>query len=665
MSSPNTNIPSFRAIDGDLSFAYGQDSQQDPVKLIPNQYCRGLNIVNRGGIAQCRPGHRCKQALPEGNLQGFAFFTPKLGNPVMLIAVDGIIYTAEAPYVSIRRMEGVQFLATARQIFFKQVEQSVQLNPDGSLTLIETRNLLVMQDGAFTPPAIYDGTFGIHTTAIPMGGPMEWVGDRLWVARESKLFASDLANPTSFSETLYIAGSAPFFQLPGTITGLSRTPSGVSVPQLLIFTTDTTNLILASIRDRAQWIVTPNFQQILFPKLGCTANRSIVFHWGLLWWFSEYGLTNFDAAQQAFVTSKLPYKDGAMTDSKARLSEDVGGIASIAVENYLLVSVPYCDKFNRHTWCLDQNAVESLKGTVPDLWNSVWTGTRPVEWASASVNGFTQVYHISVDRCGCNTLWQSFMPDRLDNGCHITWALETRAYPGADPVTGKQIRFADVFLSELLGEVDVAVFWGGAKRGKYKRILTKRIQATRGPLRYNDRYALHDILYSYKKQSRKIRTQDARELWPDETLTSCGVEREVDGAEFIDESFQLLIVGSGPGAVDAVKLFVDPEGGDKLSGACEEDEEDVRATRFDGAADHGTDFKTVMGELSQDALPFVSNRTATITIDDETKTGLGTAQSIISQADADKVAQCIAERQASKRLEGVLSSIVSQPTVNQ
>src|SRR6185369_11891504 len=179
MSGPNTNIPSFRLYDGDLSFIYGQDSQQDPIKLIPGQYCRGINIVNRGGIVQCRPGYRCKQALPEGNLQGFTFFTPKLGNPVMLIAVDGIIYISETPFITIRPLKGVQFSDTARQIFFKQVEQSVELNPDGSIEFIESKNLMVMQDGALTPPAVYDGTVGEHTTSIPMGGPMEWVGDRL------------------------------------------------------------------------------------------------------------------------------------------------------------------------------------------------------------------------------------------------------------------------------------------------------------------------------------------------------------------------------------------------------------------------------------------------------------------------------------------------------
>lgn len=658
MSGPNTNIPSFRSLDGDTNFYYGQDSQQDPVKLIPGQYCRGINVVNRGGIVQCRPGYRCKQALPEGNLQGFTFFTPKLGNPVLLIAVNGLIYISEFPFTTVRVLKGVLFSDSARDIFFKQAEKSVERNPDGSLRLIESKNLMVMQDGGITLPAVYDGTTGEHTNSIPMGGPMEWVGDRLWVARDSKLFASDIADPTSFTEPLYIA-SVPYFQFPGPITALTKTV-GVPMEQLIVFTTDTTNQLQANIRDRSLWLTTPNFQRVVFPKIGCVSHRSVVAHWGMLWWFSEYGLTNLDSAEQAFITSKLPYVDGPMTDSKARLGEDLCGVAGISVENYLLMSVPYCDKFNRHTWCLDQNAVESIRGAVPQLWNSVWTGTRPVEWASAMVNGFTQVFHISVDRCGCNTLWQAFMPDRLDNGCEITWAVETRAYPGTDPLTGKRIKFADIFLSELLGEFDIAVFWAGAKRGRYKRILTQRIHANRGPFRYNDRYRRNDRLFSFKKQSRKIRTQEAIALWPNERLTSCGVESSIDGAEFIDESFQLLIVGSGPGAVDSVKLFYDPEGGDKLNGRCPTDETDIRASRFDGAGAHGNNFKDVLNRLSQDELPFVSNRMATITVDDETKVGIGTAQSIISQEDADKVAQRIATRLAAKRLEKVLPSIVSR-----
>lgn len=180
-------------------------------------------------------------------------------------------------------------------------------------------------------------------------------------------------------------------------------------------------------------------------------------------------------------------------------------------------------------------------------------------------------------------------------------------------------------------------------------------------MRYNDTYCYNDVLFDLKKQSRKIRTQDAREIYELEKQTSCGVEREVDGAEFIDEAFQLLIVGSGPGAIDAVKFFSDPEGGDRLAGYCEEDETDVRAVRADGAAEHDEDYATAIAALGATChdLPFRSNRTATITVGDDTAHGVGVAESVISQQNADAVAQCIAERVAAKRLESVLPSTVS------
>lgn len=654
MAGPNTNIPSFRNLDGEIGFPFGQNSALDPARLPQGFNCRGYNVVHRGNIAQTRPGYRCLQSLPDGNFQGAQFFRPKLGNPVLLFAVEGLVYISSAPFTTFRQVPGIAFLSYSRQVFFQNVEQSVQANPDGSLTLIDARNLLVIQDG-FTAPAVFDGATAEHQFgpgSIPVGTVMAFVSDRLWVARGSKLFASDLANPTSFVEPLYVT-SAPFFQLPGPITAITRTV-GMPIENLLVFTSRTTSLFQSSIRDRSQWITTPNFQRIVFPNIGCVANLSVVAMNGLLWWFAEFGLTNFDAASQAFVTSTLPYVDMPMTDSKSRLSEDVGGICGIAVENYLLQSVPWSDVFNRHTWVKD-NSLENPS------W-SIWTGTRPMVWLSEEINGFTQVFHISKDRCGCNILWLSFLPDRLDDRCEITSVLETRAYAGTDPLTGKQIRFADIYLSELFGTVDIAVFWGGAKRGQYKRVLTKRIEAERCRMRYNDRYCYNDVLFDLKKQSRKIRTQDAREIYELEKQTSCGVEREVDGAEFIDEAFQLLIVWSGPGAVDAVKFFSDPEGGDKLSGYCEEDETDVRAVRMDGAAEHDESYAVAIARLGAtcEELPFRSARTATITVGDDTAHGIGIAESVISQQDADKVAQCIAEADAGKQLQAVLPSVVSQ-----
>ena len=620
-----------------------------------------MNTVNRGGIVQCRPGHRCKFAAPPGNSQGGTFFFPKLGTPVIIFGVEGLVYLSEYPFRSYRQIPDIAFIPHARQLFFKQVEQSVEINPDGSLRFITPRNLLVIQDGGFTPAAVFDGTRAEHQRGpgkIPLGGPMEWVGDRLWVARANNVFASDIANPLGFTEPQYIA-SIEAFILPGEVTALTRTTS-VESPQLLVFTNSTTDLIQASIRDRSQWLLTPNFQRTLFPGIGCTSQRSVVAHYGLLWWWSAYGLTSFDSAVLSLQTSSLPYRDSEMQDSKSRLSEDLAGVASASIENYLLTSVPYCDHYNRHTWVMDTGAYQTIDKMAPPAWNGFWTGTRPINWLVGQVNDTSMILHFSKDFDGTNRLWESFTPDRLDDYCPITWYLETRGYFVQDALGKKQFRFSDIFLGELLGDIDIAVFWAGTPRGSYKRILTKRIRATAGTIRATDVFSAEEILYSLKKQSRRIRTQDAREIWAqeNENLSSCGVEDE--SAEFIEQSVQLLIVVSGPGAVRGISIYTDPEEGQKLGGACEADEVVENVVRFDGAAVADENFLDAVERLANQELVFRSSQTVTLTSGDIIETGVGEAESTISQEAADKIARCIATRKAAKRIEEQAPETVSR-----
>jgi hypothetical protein len=648
----------FRRTDGDVTFLPGANSVAHPAQLPPGQYPRSMNSVNRGGVVQCRPGHRCKFVTPPGNFQGGEWFFPKLGTPVIIFGVEGLLYVSEFPYLTYRQILDVAFLPHARQLFFKQVEQSIERNVDGSLTFISPRNLLVIQDGGFTPPVVYDGTTAEHQRGaglIPLGSSMEWVGDRLWVAAESKLYPSDLANPLSFTEYLTIV-SPQFFILPGEITAMTKTTS-VTSPQLLVFTNSTGTLFQASLRDRSRWLSTPNFQFEVLKTIGCTSQRSIVAHFGMLWWWSAYGLISFDAASQTYISSALPHRDAEMSDSKSRLSEDLAGVACIPVENYLLVSVPHADLYNKHTWVMDNGAYQTIDKMAPPAWNSVWTGTRPVNWLSASINDTNLVLHFSYDFDGNTRLWESFTPDRLDDRCPITWYLETRGYFVQDVTGRKQFRFADVFLSELSGVIDVAVFWAGAERGKYKRILTKRIIATTGTIRASDIVTPESIVFALKKQSRRIRTQDAKEILEGENQSSCDVESEQ--SEYIDEAFQLLIVVSGPGAVKAVAIFTDPEEGQKLGGACEEDETEDNIVRFDGAASPD-DFLDGVQELSIDQLIFRSSKTVTLTSGGLIETGIGEAESTISQQAADKIAECIALRKAAKRLTEDSPEIISQ-----
>lgn len=649
--------------EGDGIFVGGQNSDLQPVFLPPTQYSRSVNTVNRGGRLQCRPGYRCLAAWPEGRLQGFTIFRPRIGEPILVFVVAGLVYTSLYPFKEYRRLDGIQFDSVVSQVYFAHTTQALEQNSDGSLTLIDPRNLLIIQDGGFTSAGVFDGTTAFHSRgegAIPIGGPMAWSGDRLWVARRNEVFAGDLANPLSFTESQYITTTASFL-FKGEVTAFYPMNSGAAVPQLLVFTRDNTEMLQSGVRLREQWISIAGFQQEVLPTIGCVSERSVVAHGGYLWWFSRYGLVSFDSASQAFVTSSIPYLDQEMSDSKTYLSPDLSGVAACVHENYLLMSVPYAGEFNKHTWVLDNSPMPSKKQVMP-AWNSVWTGTRPAQWFSGIIMGRERVLYMSPDRDGVNRLWEAFTPDRLDDGCHITWWAELRAYADNAQSKFKEFRYADFGFSELSGTVDLAVFWAGSGRGKYKRVMTKRVLAARGMLRYNRHLTLATKIFSLKKQSRYLRTADARQQSPEEDLSSCGIESPY--MEFKDGAFQLLVVGSGPGAVSDVLLyFSDP---DKLddSGKCEQDETEESFVRFDGAASKSADIETAQaafeaGESSEPEL-FFAARAETVTAEGFTEVGMGEHTSPISQATADKVASTIARRQASSRLEQILPRRVSQ-----
>lgn len=647
-----------RVEDGELTFLGGMDSMSDPMQLSPGFYARSMNTVNRGGVVQCRPGYRCKFVMPLGNLQGGFVFRPKVGLESILFAVDGNVYLSEYPYRTFRQL-AIQFSATARQLFFVQAEQAVTRNDDQSLRIVPAINLVIIQDGGLTAPAVFDGFNAEHDTNIKLGGPMAWSGDRLWVAQGAKLFASDIYDPRHFIEPQYFA-TFESFTLPGEITALAEPTANAELAQLFVFTQDTTTLIQSGIRDRSTWFNVQNFQFVQFPEVGCVSQRSVTLLHGLLWWYSASGLTNVNAAMLTRQSSVTPYEDNEMSDSKSRLGEDLNGVASGFFENYLMVSVPNCDRYNAHTWVLDGATWQKKNQQAPFAWNSVWTGTRPVEWFYGLFAGSNRIFFASVDYDGQNRLWEAFSPDRLDDGCPITWWVETRAYSADVPLKDKTMRYADIYLSELSGTIDLAVFWAGPYRGKYKRILTKRIEAPRGSIRAGHKITSDQKMFAFKKQTRPLRTQDAQKLASEETLSSCDVESF--RLEFLDESFQLLIVGSGPGAVRGIRIYMDPAPGTpgavspnkELSGRCEEDEgSEQNFVRFDGAASDS------IQELNENIPLFTSNQTVTITEQGITEVGTGYGESVISQDDADKIARTTARRKAARQLELALPLIIS------
>jgi hypothetical protein len=656
-------------MDYDGTFFRGAKSDVDPGQLPQGYYFNGLNVINQGGVLSCRPGYRCVITFPSGNLQGGAFFYPKVGLEQCVVVVDGRVFAAEYPFTSFRQLENLQFSPFAKEIFFEMAEQSATRRTDdlgSAIDIITPRAVLMMQDGGATAPAFYDGSESGHIRdkafETPAGSAMKWIGDRLWVAVGSLVLASDVANPFSFREQLYLGG-VQGFSFPSDVTALAGTP-GLDSPQLLVFTNSNCSLIKANIRLRESWQTEPDMQREVF-KVGASSQRSVVEHFGQLMWHSpQNGITFFDSALLSKQTARLPSRDSEMAVSKTQLSQDSSSIAGGAFGQYLLMSVPAGDSYNAHTWVLNDSSIETLSDSTGPSWVGVWTGTRPVVWLSGVIAGTSRIYHLSKDEDGANRMWEAFMPSRLDNGCPITWAVEFRGHFGQTSQTQKvpgtevKFRYLDLALTGIEETLDIAAFYAGSLRGAYKKILDRQIKVARGSLSYRSQLTAESLIFGFKPESRKLRSQDVNDM-PDDESGSCPVESENN--EDRDESFQLMVVGHGPATIRWIRSFADVEP-DRDTGnpatACD-DECGVNAIRFDGYGSKADSVTAAAVSLAGRPSQFTSNKTVTLTYGGVTAVGVGFSESFISQEVSDRVACRIAQRMAENEIMGQLPSTTS------
>lgn len=662
-------MPTAHSIDYDGTFFRGAKSDSDPGQLPLGYFFNGINLINIGGILSCRPGYRCIIKFPEGSLQGATLFRPKVGLEQIVVAIDGVIYVADYPFSDFRFLPNVQMSPHAKQMFWALTTQSARrLSTDfvSAIEVIPPRNVLFIQDGGLTAPAWYDGSQSGHIRGnpfeTPAGSAMVWTGDRLWVAQNDKVFASDIGNPFSFREEIYLGGQTAFF-FDSDVTAMSATPSQ-DQPQLIVFTELAGSVLQANIRERARWPTTDDFQKQVF-KVGASSQRSIVSHFGNLTWFSSTGIVRLDAAIASKISARMPLRDNEMMTSKTLLGPDLSLVAGAAFGQYLLMSVPAADQKNKHTWALNDCSLETLQDDSGPSWMGYWLGTRPVEWVYGHIAGEERIYHVSADEDCQNRLWEAFLPERLDNGCPITWAVETRGYFGQTSQVAKRAPaakfrkcFSDIALTGIEEALDLAVFYAGGIRGAYKHLLAKRIYAECGSVIHDQEICATTKMFALKAQSREERTEDANQQSISDETGSCPPESP--RTEGIDESFQLLIVGHGPATIRWIRVYglEEPEQNSGDPDACI-DETRFNAIRFDGAGVRAEDIQEMLAGFTDCPRRFTSNQTATVTQSGFIATGVGFGESIVSQEAADRVAMCCAVRQAEVELQQTIPPTLS------
>ncbi len=603
MKSPQ--ITSGRLVKATSGWFAGVNSIRNPWSLPENQFKWGVNVQVRGGIVQTRPGNAMRLSLPPGNFQGGVFFsankqkTSPLTQTIdgettfsastifdvngegviaqelnyVVFAVDGSVYYAPFPLKQPKnwaeyKLTNIKLDPNVDQFVFTTGTQSANISTGKNEIVTPSHRVIFIQDGV-SSPAYWDGSdkVGAQSDKIPTGYWMAFSGNRLWVADKNIVLASDLGDPLSWEERKSGTGRGDFaFSRP--ITGMVNYVGQDTSTRLIVFTDRSTFSLASGILDRSQWTSTANFQNTLYPTVGCVAGKSIAFQAGQMWWYSQGGLVAADVAAASYLSSQVLFKDVEMARSKQYMASDITRICATSFENYILVSIPYLEKLNSQTMVLDYAAASEWSSQRIPSWCGVWSGTRPVEWISGIIDGQQRCFHFSVDYSATsdgsyNHLWESFVPQRYDSYFDIQadgslvearnriyCSMETAML--GDGMDYKQFIYSEVEAKEIGGEVDVSIAFRGSK-GQYKQILSQKVLAVTDDFQWiNTPYSekIEDLGY-LKTQYRRFITESAQRTIDYET---CESDLTID----IDKAFSILIEWCGQMGIEIVRVYIDP-----------------------------------------------------------------------------------------------------------
>lgn len=564
----------------------GVDSLLYPTDLTQGTYKWGVNLTNRGGLAQTRPSKRRITSFAGRKAQGHFWLRTIDDRNYEIVAIDGQVYWAPFPFVNWTHMTGVNFDPDVDWIWFCNTEQAIEYDSGNNIVVIEPKNVLFMQDG-ISAPCYWDAsdfTSGVVNEAyvtgtpkkpLPIGTAMVWQDNRLWLSVNNLVYASDLLYGASFTEDTYLAEQTGF-RFPRRVVNMFAAPQ----EGMLVFTDSSFHSLQTFIQDRTQWQTTKDFQQDLNLEVGLVAPWAFQYLHGMAWWLTARGVISYDRALTQNLSTVLLTVDGEMMRSKQLVSPDVTKACFGVWENVLLCSMPVSSVQNRHTWIMDAGIAEKLNNALGICWSGIWTGTYPVRYASPIVNGTQHCYELSYsagflalnegDSPSPQTdpgplqanihLWENFVPNQYANVEEpIHCSFESRAFTLQTDDYYRFV-FAEFMVVNLKGVVPVQVYVTGLG-GNYQPLFSTVLRADVGPwgnpsketkLYYVTQHGT-TTFETYRRQVRHMRTSEfiVHES-PDKA--ACVELNRPDG---IDKAFILMIQWQGRMGIRQLKFFYD------------------------------------------------------------------------------------------------------------
>lgn len=140
-----------RLVEGISSFIGGANSSVDPSLLPPNQFSWGQNISIRGGFPRSRPGFKFIKAIPNGVIQGAAYFK-STSNEELLSLIDGKLYSLrpdapDQPVLNITPANETNNFVSRKAC------------------IVAAHNFAVIQDG-ISSPIVYTGSSSYRSNRI-------------------------------------------------------------------------------------------------------------------------------------------------------------------------------------------------------------------------------------------------------------------------------------------------------------------------------------------------------------------------------------------------------------------------------------------------------------------------------------------------------------------
>jgi hypothetical protein len=430
--------------------------------LISQSQCAWMeNAEARGGKPKRRPVFVERARLPSGVFNGAALV--RTANGRILAGFNGVLYQMAAENDFIPRV----------------VSTGSPMNPQAIFDFAETDQHVIVGSSGRTPPLIYtpsqDAAYA-RRYEVPPCQAVAYGNGRVWAAQDDKLFAGDIFQPNvdrselRYDEIKYWAGGGSI-SFPSRITALAFMPASDSTTGfglLLVFGATWTHAIRADIDDRLLWAQTPNFRTIVLPTIGCRSSRSVTIVNQDVYFRDQFG--ELRSIRQAVLDMESAGSSPVSREVSrlfSRDSSDFLASASLAYwDNRLLITSSGRDDFLGPSFdalaVLDFAPISSMQGKSPPAWFGAWTGYRFVQVFSGRIDGVPRCFAIVSDGSEAHRLLEIVSsPETYDvtgeTETPVSGAIETRAFDMTNRFTLKRLQRADIYLSDLLGDVNVKV----------------------------------------------------------------------------------------------------------------------------------------------------------------------------------------------------------------